>query len=88
MKPHTYPTGRFNTVALVADVCIFNRSSPGVMHFQEKRSIVSTPFEILEDSCLVPRLRKKKIQKTEQNKKPQNKTTKARHNCVGITAKL
>lgn len=88
MKPHTYPTGRFNTVALVADVCIFNRSSPGVTHFHEKRSTVSTPFEILEDSRLVPRLRKKKIQKTKQNKPPQNITTKPTHNCGGITVKL
>lgn len=52
MKPHTYPTGRFTTVALVADVCIFNTSSPGVTDFQEKYSTVSTP---VEHSCLVPR---------------------------------
>lgn len=55
MKPHTYPTGRFTTVALVADVCIFNTSSPGATDFQEKRSTLSTP---IEHSCLVPRLRK------------------------------
>lgn len=60
MKSHTYPTGRFNTVALVAVVCILNTSSPGVKHFQEKCSTISTPFKILEHSCLVPSLRKKK----------------------------
>lgn len=53
MKPDTYPTGRFTTVALVADVHIFNTSSPGVTDFQEKYSTVSTP---VEHSCLVPRL--------------------------------
>lgn len=68
MKPHTYPTGRFNRVALVAEVCICNRSSPGLTHFQEKRSTISTPFEILEHSCLVPRLRKKKT----KHKTPQH----------------
>lgn len=63
MKPHTYPAGRRNTVALVADVCIFNTSSPGATHFQEKCSTISTPFEIVEHSCFVPRKRKKKSYK-------------------------
>lgn len=55
MKPHTYPTGRFTTVALVADVRIFNTSSPGVTDFQEKYSALSTP---VGHSSLAPRLRK------------------------------
>lgn len=62
MKPHTYPTGRFTRAALVADVCIFNTSSPGVTDCQEKYSTFSTP---IEDSFLIPRLRKQnKIQLT------------------------
>lgn len=58
-KPHTYPTGRFNTVALVAYVCIFSTSSPGVTHFQEKCSTFSSAFEIPEPSRLAAIIRKK-----------------------------
>lgn len=58
MKSHTYPTGRFNTVALVACVCIFSTSSPGVTHFQEKCSTFNSAFETLEPSCLAAITRK------------------------------
>lgn len=62
MKPHTYPRGIFTTVALVADVLIFNTSSPGVTDCQEKYSTFSIP---IESSFLVPKLRKQnKIQLT------------------------
>lgn len=69
MKARTYPTGRFNTVALVAYVRIFSTSSPGAAHFQEKCSTISVAFEVLGASCLVAMIREKTKQKYQQTNK-------------------